>query len=146
MTKWFQYILDNPDKGWNYKYLSYNPNITWEIVKANPDKDWNYYLLSGNPNITWEIVKANPEKPWNYCYLSANPNITWEIVKANPEKPWNYLYLSLNSMGKYDLPFCIMKRKAKERIEKIKEELIAKAWHPSRVERWLEAGIDIEDC
>jgi len=28
----------------------------------------------------------------------------------------------------------------------IKEELVAKAWHPSRVEKWLEAGMDIDDC
>ena len=32
------------------------------------------------------------------------------------------------------------------RSNAFKEELVAKAWHPSRVEKWLEAGIDIEDC
>ena len=26
--QWFQYILDNPDKSWDYKSLSRNPNIT----------------------------------------------------------------------------------------------------------------------
>ncbi len=32
--KWFQFIKDNPDKPWNYDYLSSNLNITWEIVQA----------------------------------------------------------------------------------------------------------------
>lgn len=33
---------------------------------------------------------------------------------------------------------------AEARIAPIKEELIAAAWHPRRVERWLEAGVEIE--
>ena len=54
------------------KYLSMNPNITWNIVKANPEKNWNYFTLSQNPNITWKIVKANPNISWNYFRLSMN--------------------------------------------------------------------------
>jgi len=49
-------------------------------------------------------------------------------------------------MTNYEFPLCIMKRRAKERSALIKEELVAKAWHPSRVEKWLEAGMDIDDC
>ena len=49
---WFQFILENPDKLWNWCYLSANPNITWDIVCANPDKPWNWGFLSLNPNIT----------------------------------------------------------------------------------------------
>ena len=47
-SNWFDYIKENPDKNWNYSYLSANPNITWEIIQANPDKDWNYSALSSN--------------------------------------------------------------------------------------------------
>ena len=50
-TFW-QYVLDNPDKQWEYDCLSSNPNITWEIVQANPDKDWEYSAVSTNSNIT----------------------------------------------------------------------------------------------
>ena len=39
-----------------------------------------------------------------------------------------------------------MKRRAKERTSIIKEELIAKAWHPDRVQKWLDSGMDIDDC
>src|SRR5690349_19235768 len=64
-----------PDKEWNYKWLSQNPNVTWEYIQANPDKPWDYTYLSGNPNITWEMVIANPGKLWSYFVLSENPNI-----------------------------------------------------------------------
>ena len=45
-------IQSNPDKEWDWEYISWNPNITWEIVQDNPDRDWNWFFLSGNPNIT----------------------------------------------------------------------------------------------
>ena len=52
--------------------LGVNPNITWDIVQNNPDKLWDYTWLSHNPNITWEIVEANQDKQWNYFELSGN--------------------------------------------------------------------------
>ena len=51
--KWFQYILDHPEKDWNYAHLSRNPNVTWEMVQQNPQIKWDYQQLSINPNITW---------------------------------------------------------------------------------------------
>ena len=38
---WFQFILDNLDKPWVWKELSYNPNITWDIIESNLDKLFN---------------------------------------------------------------------------------------------------------
>jgi len=82
---WNEFVLKNENKI-EWKYLSKNPNITWEIVKDNLDKPWNWNYLSANPNITLEIVKDNPDKPWDWCGgLSLNTNITWEIVKDNPK-------------------------------------------------------------
>ena len=97
-------------------------------------------------NTFWKYILDNPDKKWDYSALSSNPNITWDIVKAHPDKPWDYSYLSSNHMNCFTFPICIMKRRAKERSALIKEELVAKAWHPSRVEKWLEAGLDIDDC
>jgi hypothetical protein len=34
--------------------------------------------------------------------------------------------------------------KAKARCARYKEELIAAAWAPARVEKWVEAGVDLE--
>lgn len=32
-----------------------------------------------------------------------------------------------------------------DRCNTIKEQLMMKAWHPNRVEKWIDAGIDVED-
>src|SRR5665811_1372669 len=69
-----------PNKIWDYRYLSKNPNITLEDVLKNPDLDWNYVGLSGNPNITLHDVLEHPELPWSYAMLSSNPNITFQDV------------------------------------------------------------------
>ena len=90
----FNSVLRSPNKPWNYRELSLNSNITWEIVEAHPEKPWDYQGLSQNYNITWEIIEAHPEKPWDYFWVSGNPNITWEIIQAHPEVPWDYLQLS----------------------------------------------------
>ena len=96
---YFDFIKNNPEKPWNWGWLSKNPNITWDIVQANPKKPWDWGWLSENPNITWDIIQANPEKSWNWGWLSRNPNTTWDIVQANPEKPWNWGRLSANLMS-----------------------------------------------
>jgi len=41
-NKWFQFILENPDKPWDWDSMSRNPNITWNIIRENPDKPWNW--------------------------------------------------------------------------------------------------------
>ncbi len=89
-------VKDNPDKPWNWGWLSGNPNITWEIVRDNLDKPWDWYYLSENRSITWEIVRDNLDKAWDWRILSQNPNITWEIIKNNQDKPWDWGWLSGN--------------------------------------------------
>ena len=102
----------------------------FEFVMENPDKPWNWYWLSANPNITMEIVAANPDAPWDWSWLSANPNITWEIVKANPDKPWNYSRLSWN---RFDFDLQLKRKRIIGRTKSIKEELMAKTWNPETV-------------
>ena len=50
-----------------------------KLLQLYPDKPWNWKELSRNPNITWEIVKANLNLPWNWGWLSFNPNIHCRI-------------------------------------------------------------------
>ncbi len=90
---------------------------------------WTYELLD------W----INPEKiQWNW--LSMNPNaldlleknhekIHWRILCANPsifKKTINYKYLY-------------------QRMNVKREELMIICMHPSRLERWIEMGGDIDD-
>jgi len=96
-AKWFQFILDNPDKPWDWDKLSRNPNVTWDIVQQNTDIPWDWYVLSANPDITtWDIVQKNPDKPWDWVFLTSNPNITLDIVQQNPDKPWDWFGISAN--------------------------------------------------
>ena len=71
--KFWQFILDNPDKPWDWEWISKNPNINWEIIENNHDKDWDWYWISNNPNITWEIIENNPDKDWHW---------RWDIQKS----------------------------------------------------------------
>ena len=55
------YILDNPDKDWDWYYISSNPNITMKDILDIPDKPWDWYwnwgeAISFNPNITMDII------------------------------------------------------------------------------------------
>ena len=45
---YFKFILDNPDKDWNWGYISYNPNITMDIIREHPDKSWDWDWISMN--------------------------------------------------------------------------------------------------
>lgn len=113
-----------PENKWNYKSLSKNKYITWEIVLENTDKPWDYSKnLLLNPNITFEIIQNNQdlfrfsyyesehyknqfynsdyENPY-YIY-SSNPNLTWDIVLDNPDFKWNYYALSGNKNITWDI-------------------------------------------
>ena len=93
----WDYIQNHPDKGWDYAKLSENPSITLEIILDNPDLPWHYDRASANPNITLEDMKNNPNIPWDFSgKVACNPNITWEIVKNNPQIEWSYQLLSKN--------------------------------------------------
>jgi hypothetical protein len=92
----FDFVLANLDKEWDWSLLSKNPNITWNNIQKHPELEWKWSEISGNPNITWKIVQENPDKPWDWSVLSRNPIITWEIVCANPDIPWDWYYLSSN--------------------------------------------------
>jgi len=71
-----------------------------DIIRENPDKPWNWRWISENPNITWDIIRQNPDKPWDWYYLSMNPNITMDIIRENPDKPWNWEVISSNTFQK----------------------------------------------
>ena len=102
-------------------------------ILANPDKPWNYTYLSRNPNIAMEDVLANPRLPWSYYYLSINPNITIEVVLANPEKEWDYQHLSRN---RFNIKEKESKARIVARTQVFKEELMMVCWNPARISHW----------
>ena len=113
-------MKQHPEQPLNWYGLSYNPNITWDIVQQKPNEDWNWPILSQNPNITWDIVQQYPEKPWNWYMLSRNPNITWDIVYQNPDIKWDWSRLSSNPMNR--IPSAIKIQKCFRRYISIKKK------------------------
>lgn len=106
---------------WNYQQISFNPNITINIVDNNLDKNWNQnilkinygrnskYFFQNNYHKKYEIVLElyetfenikYYEKEYNYkinySLLSENKNITWNDI-INNNKDWSY-----NNLLKYN--------------------------------------------
>ena len=72
----------------------------WKFIENHPEKPWDWRGLSANPNITFDIVLAHPDKPWNWGCLSNNPNITFDNILSYSDKPWNWYDLSQNTFSK----------------------------------------------
>ena len=120
----------------DWKRLSVNPNAI-NLLLENPDKiDWN--SLSKNSGAI-QILEKNLDKV-DWYQLSRNPNAI-HILKKNHDKiDWNTLSVNssiFNRSVNYEF--------LKERMDIIREELMIKCMHPSRLERWIEMGGEIED-
>jgi hypothetical protein len=132
-------IYDTIVKEWHTQYF--------QFILDHPDKPWNWACLSGNPNITWEIVQKYPDKPWDWLELSENPNVaTWEIVQNHPDKPWRWGGLSWNKMTvareKY-IQDQLFQRVTQWFIKSdLKRELMEKMWHPRNFKKWSKWGFE----
>ena len=110
----------------DWKVLSSNRNITWDIIEANPNKPWDWSVLSYNPNITCDIIQANLDKPWNWTVLSWDKSpqenlidikavtvtgttqktdaaMFRDFMQANPDKPWDWWWLSSSTKITWDI-------------------------------------------
>ena len=59
-------------------------------------KPWYLWNISFNPNITWDIIKSNPAIPWitNYLYfnkLTAQAKLSMAKHKLKANQKSNYL-------------------------------------------------------
>jgi len=109
----------------NWSWLSGNPNAI-ELLKENPEKI-HWAELSSNQNAN-ELLKENLDKI--YCVeLSQNQNAI-ELLKENPDKI-HWYYLSFNpSIFTYDYSKMIERP--------FVEELMAKLYHPDKLEYYLD--------
>ena len=111
-----------PNKSWNWKRLSSNPNITIEYIedaikaqqkmiieKKHEDPkfkwtmkqeilEWAWKDISSNPNLTMEFVEKHLDKPWDWgnSGISRNPNLTMEFIEKHPDKDWSWASISRN--------------------------------------------------
>ncbi len=108
--------------------LSENPSAI-HLLEANQDKiDWP--ILSGNRSAI-HLLEKNPDKIY-WRNLSSNQS-AMHLLEKNIEKIDNvgWRQLSRNpEIFEIDYDFLY------QRMNLIREELIAKAWHPSRYQEW----------
>jgi len=69
-------------------------NHLWILIQKNPNKQWNWREISRNPNITWEIIQNNPDKPWNWRYIAWNKFEKHPVIKRKKEKAWLEKYFN----------------------------------------------------
>jgi len=115
-------IMNNLNKPWNWKVLSYDipiddvikhPDLPWnwntitrradiEIIMQNPHCNWSWFVVHYMEDFNPRMVIRYPDKGWHWYDLSTHPNLTLDIVKRFPNKPWNHTHLCSREM-KYDL-------------------------------------------
>jgi hypothetical protein len=143
---------------WNV--LSENPNAI-HLLKANMDKiDW--FKFSMNPaSEALQIIKNNQDRVyWHMLCQNTNPQaiqlllenpdkIDWNILSKNPSAihilEANQEQINWNNLSLNDAIFCIDYQATKRIKEVLHEELIAYAYHPLRVYKWIQKyGMDRE--
>ena len=118
----------------SWDLLSSNPNAI-DLLERNQDKiNWDYLSLNEN---AIDLLKQNIEEiDWENLALNKN---AIELMKENQENiDW---YLFSTNLAIFELDYTSLK----VRCSIYKEELIKKALHPSRIMKYLESGIDLED-
>lgn len=94
----FNIIQKNPELKWNWNSISYNRKIiTIDILKSHSHINWDYEQIS--IYLPWEDIENNPNLFHNYDYISRNHNITPNIIERylkNNKDIWNWEYLSDN--------------------------------------------------
>jgi hypothetical protein len=109
-----------------------------ELLRANPEKI-RWQILSTNPNAI-DILRDNPDKiDWDL--LSQNHNAI-DLLQAHPEKiSWLGLWWVSVNPSIFELDY----EKMKESKHELNQAIIAEAWHPKRVSKWIEQGIELEE-
>lgn len=83
-------ILSYPNKNWDFKWLSSNPNISLKFIDENPQFDWNYGYLSQHPKLTPEFIERHKinnseNNKWDLYILASNLNLSIEYIFDNIE-------------------------------------------------------------
>ena len=90
-----RHIRRYPDIEWNFRKLSFHPNLTLDVLKEFSEERWDFYFgVSKNKNWNWGWVYEFPNKTWNWVYFSESPYFKWSWVYEFPNKSWNWDVLS----------------------------------------------------
>ena len=116
--------------------LSENPNAI-HLLEKNQDKI-NWAELSRNPNpYAIALLEKNQDKI-DWKSLALNPNAI-HLLEANQDK------IIWHRLSTNPAIFEIDYEALKKRCLIYSEELIQKAFHPSRIQKYLDMGISIDE-
>jgi hypothetical protein len=93
-----------------------------------------YLCMNAN---AMHIIRKNPDKI-NWRWLSRNPN-AMDLLEKNQDKI-NWIEFWFNP-GIFTYDYEEMRHSRHD----LKQEIIKKALHPTRIMQWLENGMDIDD-
>jgi len=132
-----KYNFDTIDVKWCEKYILWISRHPYPVsmLEKNPDDlgDVDWYLLSSNPYAI-RLLEENPDKIHWYS-LSLNP----AALKIMARYPRNvYFFNLMENPAVYELDYEALKL----RMDIFREELIARAIHPKRVQRLIEMAGD----
>jgi len=125
------------------------PRIVWSVLSRNPAGI--DVLLKYPEQIDWPTFSENPH-PLAIKHMRANKDkIYWECLLGNcgaidliKEMSYTYPiteYIWFNP-SLFEIDYISM---AEERMTLLREELMMKALHPSRIQRLIELGCEIDD-
>ena len=80
------------------RYLSYNPNLTEELVTKH-EKEYDFYMpaLISNSNLSLDFLSTRCDLKSRASILSSRPDITLDFVLAHKNWPWDWDRLSANA-------------------------------------------------
>ena len=93
----FDDIINNLDLPWDWNAISERKIIYFQFILDNPQKRWNWAYLSQNLYIDIEHIINNSHLPWRWSEITYRRDVTFELVSNNLDKPWDWYQLSENS-------------------------------------------------
>ncbi len=85
-NKFLDYVKSTPPHKWYWNYLSANPQITWEDVKAYPEFVWSPFDIAKNANITLDMLPEIADRfnvsihTLSRAFKCFNPNIALKVI------------------------------------------------------------------
>jgi hypothetical protein len=131
-------------QGWDWKQLSRDRRISLEMGLALDYYPWNTEQLHTHPLLSIEWFTNITHIQWDLSELSKHPNMSLEWIAyfaghpASTKKMWDPYMLACNRYN-YIATFeywCKRKRQTLQHTCRIRDELIQRAWEPSRFMNW----------
>ena len=108
-----QDIINHPEYRWDWRSVSYNPNLCIDCIIKHPDNNWswNYIMMFTTVDLEllleylpddveinvykdskyiMKIINKYPNKKWDWNTLSSCSMITIHDIQSNPHIPWNW--------------------------------------------------------